>query len=138
MKLRTRILIAIAALALLAGGLTTAYLLLWQEEPSTATPEGIGVAEALDNYGDDAAVLLPVGADDELIDGVRGVMPPGTRIVADPERWAPNGLDGGTIPAEVILPDGTSSFYVLLMARDNQNDDRWVVLTTYETEGPTE
>jgi hypothetical protein len=98
MSRRAKVIVAAAAFVFIAGGFFAAYGLLWQEEPVVETPEAREVADALAGYGDDAAALLPVGADDQLVEGIRAALPPGTTIVADAEHWAPNGLGGGTVP----------------------------------------
>lgn len=126
--------LAISTAILVVVGAAVALIWLFVASSTAAPPEestgaGAEAAAALEALETDPESLLPT----ELAGTVNfeEAIPPGTKVDADPDSWAPSEAGGGVMTVTLTLPDGSTSQVAAVMVEEAEG---WKVLQTIPLE----
>lgn len=91
------------------------------------TTDAVAVASALVAFTANPLSGIATGADESFDSST--ALPPGSTLVPEPDSWAPDGFDGGTMNVELLIDGNVDSRYIAIMV---QEDSGWKLLGTIE------
>lgn len=94
-----------------------------QEEPQ--------VTEAVESVSSDPEAVLAQSARDDVGGDLRAAVPEGTTVSVVEGSWAPDGIGGGTVLADVTYPGQEPARYLIVV---QQESGEWRILATLPVE----